>query len=294
MNGDIRTSEPVNIGPPNDEVLTQIEESILIDPRILESGLSTIADRYMTMKTEDGQFLTLETTIQLPEGEDQEATVFVGYNNGTQKDYHRKVIYRKDPASGQVAEWIVFSGFPNTVISDGSDQPIESDEGRAYVRTVIEAMKESYARDVRTTAETFDMKQHLSELVEADIEATENRLALLKQQRELIGQQDGPFTRFKVNIVSSWDREKPIDEVISGTSITEVLEKATSRFKKANGRADVQARSLSVEVEVGDDQFWPIPLEVVSPLYQSLTHWDKEEEAVERAKQDIADLNRND
>lgn len=49
-NGDIRTGQPINVGLPSHEELARIESDILADPRIIESGLSTLISRYTYIK----------------------------------------------------------------------------------------------------------------------------------------------------------------------------------------------------------------------------------------------------
>lgn len=216
----------------------------------------------------------------------QPTTVFAGY---TESDYHRKVVFQKDPTTGQTAEWIVFSGFPNVKIADGSGRPLESDTDREYVRSVLEAMKVSYDRDVTRIADSFDIKRHLLDTLDDHIAAKRAELTSLQHQKQKAEQHEGAFDKFKVTIRSGWERdgEQSLDEEIAASSLSKVLHKATARFKEMNGRSDVQAHAFSVSVSVGEDQFWEVPNEVVLPLFRALSYWDREAFDVERAKQDF-------
>jgi hypothetical protein len=275
-NGDIRTGQSINVGLPSHEELTRIENDILAEPRIIESGLSTLINRYTYVRTEDGAYLTPDTVIELGEDDDaQPTTVFAGC---TESDYHRKVVFQKDPTTGQTAEWIVFSGFPDVGITDGSGRPLESDTDRKYVRSVLEAMKLSYDRDVTAMADGFNIKQHLLDTLDGRIASKEAELAFLQRQRQQAEQHEGTFDKFKVTIRSGWEREgeQSLDEEIAASSLSEVIHKATARFKEMNHRSDVQAHAFSVGVSVGEGQFWTVPDEVVVPLFRALSYLDRE------------------
>ena len=286
--GEIRTGQPVNIGLPSHEELARIENDILAEPGILESGLSTLIGRYGCLKPGDGSFLTPDTVIEWGQGDDtQQATIFAGYADN---NYYRKVIYQKNPSTGQTAEWIVFSGSPDVRIADGSGRPLVTETDRRYVRSVLEAVKVSYDRDVTATADGFDIRQYLLETLDDRILAKEAELATLQQQKQQAQEHEGAFDKFKVTIRSGWERdgEQSLDEEISASSLSDVLRKATARFKEMNHRRDVQDDAFSVSVSVGENQFWPVPDEVVMPLFQALSHVDIEAYDVERAKRDLA------
>lgn len=287
-NADIRTGQPVNFGLPSHEELARIEESILVEPSILLSGLDTIISRYTYAKTEDGAYLTPDTTIEIEQNDDpQQTTVFAGW---TENNYRRRVIFQRDPSSGLAAEWIVLTSASDVSVSDGSGRSLDSEADRKYVRSVLEAMKTSYDRNVTEKTDGFDIKQHLLETLDETIATKKAELASLEHQREQAEQNEGVFDKFKVTIHSGWEREgeQTVEEEVSAARLSEVLLKATEKFKQLNRRSDVQARAFSVAVSVGDGQFWTIPNEVVSPLFQSLSQWDKEASDIERAKQGLA------
>jgi hypothetical protein len=290
----IRTGEPILDGPLTPEDIQQqederrrLEAEIRFSPQIMQSAVLTMLSRYVDTKTEDGRYLTPLTTIQTPEGQDgHSAIVFAGYS---EQDYHRKVIYMRDAATGKAAEWIVFSGNADPRITDGSGRPLDADTERGFVRSVIDAMQDSFEKDAVAKAEGFDIKHYAAETLGHQITDTEATLARLRAEIAEIEERTEPFKKFRVSIVSGWEREgeKTLDEVIEADSVAEALRQAAKRFKQLNGRSDVQAQSLSVAAITDKNAAVRIPNEVLTPLFRAVSAWDREGHDTAEARERI-------
>lgn len=278
----IKTGEPLDLsGFTPEGSLT--DETILLEPDVLESGLSTMLNRYAASKTANGMRITPDTIIEFEHnGQRDEALVFAAE---TAHDTRRQVIYQK--TAGQAAEWIVITSTAASVsITDGAGRALESEEDRRFVRSVLDTMKTDYEESAISKADDFDIKGYVLEQLDSSISVQETALAALRKQRGLLSHTDAPFNFFRIDIHSSWEKEgeRSFSEHISAPTLSEALRQAVATYKERRGRNDIQAQSLSVNVLAGSNTYYQVPKEVVAPLFQALSQWDGEASQIERTR----------
>lgn len=287
------TSRDIKTGPPMDrsstkkmEETAELDRQDLLRPEILESGLSTLVDRYGT-RTSSGECMTPDIKINAENTDTDGITVFA---STTELSNSRTgVIYQKND-NGQPAEWIVFGRLPDgmTTVRDGSGRQLDDEADRTYVRAILEAMKTGYEQDITRTTDSFDIREHLMGTLQGKAAALKAELDSLQSLLDTLDECPEPPTAFRVTIESAWRQEGEHSlegETFTADSLSEAIRQAIERFKELNNRNDVQASSFQVDIPTADGHFSGVPDAVVAPLFQALSCYDLEDANIRRARQ---------
>lgn len=277
--GEFRTGEPLVLGMPLDK--QRQEHEVRISPEVLIEGMDSLVDTYGAYMPEHERYITPEVSIKDP---DNEANIALLLEKPIHPFNNKNVaIYRKDGETGEFSRWIVASDTDHPKLTDGLGIQLESVQEHEYARGIIDSLRAGYATMVEEKANSLDLALHIRESLQKSVDQTEQHLAALKAEQELVEQITDTPIIFKIAIRDSWEQEggHSLDEEFIADTLSEAIHKATDKYKEINKRTDIHSSSYSVAVKYADGSYWGVPKDVTDPLIKALSKYDTEASMIE-------------